>query len=272
MKLRLNQQGVLQRSTALTLVLMMATFILPSSVLAQNKVLRGSASQSDYYKEAGPSLSREDIKNNDPFSEDSSTQEDVFDAPDGSFDAGSQLPQQPLSGNVQESAPPPFQGTSMPPMQEQAMLPPPQQAQQQMIPQTPRRVIDPNDPDKSEALQLAWDAWHKRVADEIFRRFDAVAQKAFAHSRPLACRVAYTVTKDGSVDNIRVLERSPNILFNSMLLLVLKSMKGNPVLAYPPGSRRMSVEKTGTFSRNYGVQGYRYTTGDRETIQQRGGR
>jgi hypothetical protein len=46
-------------------------------------------------------------------------------------------------------------------------------------------------------------------------------------------------------------------------------MNGNPVLEYPPNSRRQFVEKTGTFTWNYGQQGFKYTTGDSERIQQR---
>jgi FtsZ-interacting cell division protein ZipA len=48
-------------------------------------------------------------------------------------------------------------------------------------------------------------------------------------------------------------------------------MNGNPVLQFPPGSRRQYVEKTGTFTWNYGQQGFKYTTGDQERIKQSGG-
>lgn len=131
-----------------------------------------------------------------------------------------------------------------------------------------RPPVNPNDPDSSQQMQLQWDEWHKRVAESIFVRFDAYAQKAFAVSRPLACQAAYTVTRDRQITNVRVLTKSPNVVFNTMLLLVLKSMNGNPILEFPPGSRRMTVEKSGTFSRNCGVQGFKFTTGDQETIKQ----
>jgi hypothetical protein len=117
-------------------------------------------------------------------------------------------------------------------------------------------------------MQLLWDAWHKRVAESIFTRFNSLAQMAFKHSPPLACQVSYMVARDGRVGNVQVLQKSSNPIFNTMLLGVINSMNGNPVLEYPPNSRRQFVEKTGTFTWNYGQQGFKYTTGDQERIQQ----
>lgn len=119
------------------------------------------------------------------------------------------------------------------------------------------------DPDTSnERLLLSWDEWHKRVAEAIFIRFDAYAQKAF--TRPLSCQAAYTVTRDRQITNVRLLQKSPNTVFNSMLLLVLKSMNGNPILDYPAGSQRLSVEKTGTFAVGVGRRGGKHVIIEKE--------
>ncbi len=110
-----------------------------------------------------------------------------------------------------------------------------------------------NDPDDSQELRSAWQLWHRRVDEAVFVRFDGVAQRAFANSRPFSCEAAYTVTHDRQIINVRLLKKSHNIVYNSMLLMVLKSMNGNPLLEFPSGSKREFVEKTGVFTRNCGI-------------------
>lgn len=105
-----------------------------------------------------------------------------------------------------------------------------------------------NDPDNSQHMQVQWEMWHRRVEESISVRFNGVAQRAFTQSRPIDCEVAYTVTRDKRIVNVRLLRKSNNIVYNSMLLMVLKSMNGNPLLEFPPGSKREVVEKTGVFA------------------------
>lgn len=235
---------------------------------AQGKVLEGSASMQNYINpgSGGPSLNRKDIQQaGDPFSSEEAPPSEQFDAPDASFDSqqGNMPGPPPFNLNAQEAGNG-FLGQQGNPMQggPQANI-----GNQQMLP--PMQQGSAHDPDQSQQMQIAWELWHRRVAEAIFVRFDGVAQRAFANSRPIACQAAYTVTRDKQIVNVRLLHKSNNIVFNSMLLMVLKSMNGSPILEFPPGSRRMSVEKTGTFSRNCGVQGFKFTTGDQETIPNR---
>ena len=259
---------------ATALLALVALF--PQPVLADGNVLKGNIQTQDYLKmQGGPSLSRDDInKAGDPFDNGSSGGNgpaESFDAPDEAFKVQSATPAPPPAPknfdlNAQQGGNG-FQGQAMPGMSNQVpvQMQPPQQATNQFVPAQQGNL---NDPDAANpAMQLAWDAWHKRVAQEIYMRFNALAQRAFQRSKPLACQVAYTVTKDGQITNIRILRKSSNLIFNSMMFMVLKSMNGNPVLCFPPGSSRSFVEKGGTFSWNYGVQGFKYTTGDREQIQ-----
>jgi hypothetical protein len=104
-----------------------------------------------------------------------------------------------------------------------------------------------NDPDNSQHMQIQWEMWHRRVAEAISLRFNGIAQRAFAQSRPIACQAAYTVTRNKQIVNVRLLHKSNNIVYNSMVLMVLKSMNGNSVLEFPSGSKRESAEKTGEF-------------------------
>lgn len=127
-----------------------------------------------------------------------------------------------------------------------------------------------NDPDSSPEMQLAWDQWHHRVAEAIYQRFNFLAKLGFKHSPPLLCQVAYVVSRDGHIQNVQVQQKSTNALFNIIVYQTVKSLDGDiNLLQYPPGSRRQFVPKVGTFTQNYGGDGFKYTVGDRETVQGR---
>jgi hypothetical protein len=151
----------------------------------------------------------------------------------------------------------------------------PDQMQQQAPPRelnttTPNQFA-PQDPDSSPEMQLAWDEWHRRVAGAIYQRYATLSNAAF-HStgRPLMAVVDYVVTRDGRICNAHLIQPSGNAVYNALILGVVNSIAGDmSILAFPLGSRRMMVEKSGTFSQNYGHEGFRYTTNDRETIRQR---
>ncbi len=233
-----------------------------------NKMLKGGVNATDYLKPAsGPSLTRSDIQQKgDPFGGGSGPgNAEHFDAPDAAFGSNQQAtPQPPFNLQAADAG---F-GNQDGGMGEMPAPPPenPQMGNQGTM--TPPQMQNPNDPDSSQQMQLAWDEWHRRVAEAIFIRFDALANKAFPTSRPLGCQVVYTVTRDHQITNVRVIQKSPNIVFNTMTMLVLKSMNGSPMLEFPAGSRRMSVEKLGNFTRNYGVQGFKHTINDNEMIKQ----
>ncbi len=128
----------------------------------------------------------------------------------------------------------------------------------------------PVDPDMTPEMQLAWDIWHQRVAQAIYQKWNFFASAAFKYSPPLAARAIYTVTRDGRITDVRLLQRSPNIMFNALILQSIKSMSGDlALLQFPSGSHRTTFYQTATFTQNVGPVGFRYTTGDRETISGR---
>ncbi len=265
-KLSLSRITLLS-AVSLTLVSTQFAFAQDSGSL-----LQGTINKEDWLKpSSAPSLSRDDIqKKEDPFDK---IQSDVFDPPADAFHV--QTPtadpppsQTPFQLNADQSGQ--FGGRGMPGLEEQVpqSTPAADNANQQML-QPPPPPVDPNDPDSSQQMKLLWDLWHKRVAEQIYFRFDGVAQRVFAQTKPLICRASYTVTNTGQITNVRLLETSPNVAYNASLLMIIKSMNGNPILQFPPGSRRQCVEKSGTFMRNAGHQGYKYLQGDTETIEQK---
>ena len=245
-------------STLSISVLISFFLVLPDKAQAQGTTLKGTASQSDIIREDGPSLRREDIQNNDPFGE------QTLEPAEADFDAPQQeMPKAPFDLNANQQGPmmggQPQQAQPDAPMQQQqAMLPP----QQQQIP------MQAQDPESVGQMKLAWDMWHKRVAENIYLKYHTLAKMGFKRSRPLCTKVVYTVDANRNITGVNLYERSPNLMFNMMIMGVLKSMNGNPILTFPEGTRRTSVEKTGTFLWNYGTgNAFRYTTNDRETIK-----
>src|SRR5262249_41032793 len=95
----------------------------------------------------------------------------------------------------------------------------------------------PEDPDDSAEMRLAWDAWHHRVAEAIFSRFNVIAKSAFRYSPPLQARVHYVVTNSGLVQNVQMQQKSSNMMFNLLIMTVLKSINGDAeLLRFPDGS------------------------------------
>ena len=234
------------------------------------KTLEGQINLDEHLKqEKGASLTRSKKTVGDPFNNGGAAPSaEMFDAPSGAFDAGSTMPPPPtppFNLNAQDNGGG-FGGQQGVPSPGNIYAPPPvgNLGIQNTLPPMNRQ-----DPEMSQAMQLQWDLWHKRVAEAIFVKFDNVAQQQFAVSRPLACEASYTVTANGQIKDIRLLRKSDDMKYNMMLMMVLQQMNGNPILQFPPGTQRQFVCKTGTFSRNCGVNGFKHTTNDRETISQR---
>lgn len=126
------------------------------------------------------------------------------------------------------------------------------------------------DPDAH--MTLEWEAWHKRVAESIYQRWIVFVDAAFKFDRsPKLARVDYVVTRDGQIQDVKLLVKSNNPMFDALIVQVVKSFNGErEILQFPAGSRRASIEKFGNFTQNQHTgSGYRYTTGDRETIRRR---
>lgn len=240
-----------------------------------NKTFKLRADQGFIRPEEGPSLNRNDMKNaGDPFDSSGSGQEDTFEAPPSAFQVQAAKAGMPPDRGFNLSANDggEFNGQAMPGMGDQ--MPPPQQARPQMMqpdmaPPTQMNQMrqNPNDPDGQE-MKLAWDEWHRRVAEVIFNQISTAARTMLPRSQPLVCVINYTVTRDGRVVNVKMQQNSPNIIYNGMVYAVVARMSGNPVLQFPPGSKRMTVDKLSTFGHNTaGPTGFRSITGDQETIR-----
>ncbi len=247
------------------LLMAIVSFAVPAAA-QDGELLKGVIQQQEFVNPGqeqfggqAPGLTRKDIikgkaSTRDPF--DSSSGESPVDVPADARTAlmtppsyGAGIPEQGLPGAAAGPAP-----ASNFPTQEAGPL----QAS----------VSAENDPDNTPEMQIAWDQWHKRVAAVIFQRYDFFAHSAFRFSPPLMSRVSYTVTSQGHIQNLAILQRSSNPMFEVLITQCIKSLDGDQqLLPFPSGSRRSSVEKFGTFTQNYGIEGLRYTTGDKETIR-----
>lgn len=236
-----------------------------AAAIAQDSspLLKGNVNEQDYLTPGkGPGLTPNDLKHGqDAFGKGSSSLPSVgpaFEPPDNAYNFG----------NQPATNPPPAEQLSpgVPGLDQNAVAnqrPFNLNAEDQDPSLQPGRA----DPDNTPALQLAWDQWHRRVAQAIYERFNSMAQLAFRFSSPLSCYVTYTITRDGRIVNAQLQQKSNNVAFNTMVLMVVSSMSGQTdVLTFPPGSQRSFVNKAGMFTQNCGVQGFKYTTGDKETI------
>lgn len=259
--------------------------VCPAAMAEDKTVLHGTVQQegivlpqTDNFGGTGPSLSRKDIKRlGDPFGSDttpgpSADDSAVLDAPDQAFKGVAQPPRADKKNfglGAQEDN---FQGTSMPARSDALSVKPPPVLEGAAAdsPGTDPGSGAANDPDSWLALE--WDAWHRRVAQSIYQKWIFFANAAFKNDpTPMLTRVSYVVTREGRIENVKFLERSPNVMFDSLTAQVIKSFNGDQeTLRFPEGSRRSSIENFGVFSQNQHTgQGFRYTTGDKETIHRR---
>ena len=81
-----------------------------------------------------------------------------------------------------------------------------------------------------------------------YQRFSALANDVFKKgSKPLMAVVAYTVTDDGRITEIRLLHETPNPTFNDIVLKTISSLNENSFLKFPTGTMRNRVENKATF-------------------------
>ncbi|HEY9719379.1 MAG TPA: hypothetical protein V6C69_18015, partial [Trichormus sp.] len=193
----------LRTFAALTLGVYLGLLAPMQSVSA--RVLQGTVQDQNQLKgqDDAPGLSRTDIKSNgDPFSNGDDQQQ--F-AP-ASFAVEQATPPMPppkkafgLNADTDGDAFNPQMGNAMPDRAPQ------QQPPRQMQTTTPGNFAQ-QDPDSSTAMQLAWDAWHKRVASAVYERYSGLSNRAFQRSgRPLQASASYVVTCDGRIMNVQLL-------------------------------------------------------------------
>jgi hypothetical protein len=120
---------------------------------------------------------------------------------------------------------------------------------------------------ESKEVELAWDAWHKQLAEAIYARFDILAFQKFQDSPPLGVKIQYVVTKDGKIVNLKIVQKSSDMIFDALACQAILWQARKPqLLKFPEGSNRQSVEKFATFTQNMGDEGYQATEGDKETV------
>lgn len=270
--------SVLHRMTFVTLGAASASQLWLAPVEAadqSSKTYKLKVNQGIIRTEDGPSLKRGDLNNGgNPFETKNQKQDDAFQPPSYAFQVKSDKPSAPPKKdyNLHADDGGAFNGQGLPGVSDE--LPQQEQPQQQLeVPNLapPTQVNNvrqnPNELDGQE-LKVAWDDWHNRVARAIFNQIGPAAARKIPRSEPLVCVVNYTITRDGHVKNVHLQQKSSSSTYNDMVYAVVKGMTGNPVLQFPLGSRRMTVDKLSTFKHNVqGPNGYQYITGDQETLK-----
>lgn len=131
-----------------------------------------------------------------------------------------------------------------------------------------RQDLQPEGKPESKEIQLAWDAWHKRLAQAIYYRFDILAFQKFQDSPPLGVKIRYEVTRDGRIEGLKIIQKSSDMIFDALACQAIMWQGRKPaLLKFPEGSNRQSVEKFATFTQNMGDEGFEAIEGDKETVR-----
>lgn len=122
-------------------------------------------------------------------------------------------------------------------------------------------------PENPAAMGLVWDAWHRRISQAIVSRFNFFASAAFRGVvTPLTVQVSYKVTADGHIEDINMVQKSSNHLFNILVCQSINSLDGDTeLLDFPPGSRLRYIAKYATFV--YPTRDYRYSGPDDDVLE-----
>jgi hypothetical protein len=241
-------------------------------------LLKGNVREQGQYtggNSGGPSLNRKDLEQSgDPFGSrgqpGSVEEEQALEAPGEAFQAVSMPPRSDSPDNKfglgAEMGDPGLTSMNGRPDALSSMPSQMPEASPNLQSGNPMTQTDPD-----AHMTLEWEAWHRRVAEAIFQRWKPFVDVAFKDSHPRLARVDYLVTRDGQIQDVKLMVKSNNPMYDALIVQVVKSFNGErAILQFPAGSRRGSIEKFGDFSQNQHTgMGYRYTTGDRETIRRR---
>ncbi len=100
------------------------------------------------------------------------------------------------------------------------------------------------DPDDTPEMRALWDKWHEKIKMALNQQLIVTAIKHYRHRGLKSCKIACTVSKEGQISNIRILQASNDSIFDTKLVASIKELSGYPILRFPPGSKRESVENT----------------------------
>jgi hypothetical protein len=94
----------------------------------------------------------------------------------------------------------------------------------------------------------SWRNWHNSIEKALAERFTAMCPETMSQGKPLSAVVTYTVAENRHITNVKLLQKSPNFIFNVLVLRIVNSMNDNDVFQFPNGYRGPDINKAATFS------------------------
>lgn len=113
-------------------------------------------------------------------------------------------------------------------------------------------------------LTIAWEAWHKHLARDIYIE---TSYNGFKYGVGCGgCEYRFTVTRTGSID-IQIIRSWGDPKCTEATVEAIKSMEGNSILKFPRSSKRsiISEESSVEWKRN-NTPGYNWKHGDVEKV------
>jgi len=102
------------------------------------------------------------------------------------------------------------------------------------------------DPDPY-SMKSAWNSWQRTFEDAACIQFANLSKLHTKTKKGLKCEIVYTVSNDGSVTDIFVLQTSGDQLFDNKVRAALVLMSYKPFVQFPTGSKRFYVKKSTIF-------------------------
>jgi hypothetical protein len=91
-----------------------------------------------------------------------------------------------------------------------------------------------------------WDSWNRNIDQYLQSLFEK--EKIFSHGPRYRVTVAYAISQNGKVENVRFISKSESERFNQVVLQLVKSMTGRSLIQFPVGSKTEVVEKQTSFT------------------------
>ena len=94
-----------------------------------------------------------------------------------------------------------------------------------------------------------WDSWDRNIDQFLQSHFEK--EKIFSHGPRYRVTVAYTITENGKVENVRLIAESESERFNQVVLQLVNSLTDESLIQliqFPVGSKTEVVEKQTSFT------------------------
>jgi len=112
-----------------------------------------------------------------------------------------------------------------------------------------------SDLSKIDKSSPAWKTWYAAIDKALAERFTSVSGM-FSYGPALRAMIRYSVTKDKQITDVRVDQKSPNLMFNIAVQGVVNSLNNDPLLQLPDGNDGRDLQMRAEFKTDGKYEGW----------------